>query len=93
MHPDDVRNLQDDAALGAVLDLKQLPGASAMGNCDAWVARSKAWQGWCEVNRAILKAALCQVLQDGFARKIPVGAIGCTLDQYIVDIVRFSVIY
>lgn len=58
-HLDDVRNLNDDEALRMVMGLKKTPQASSLG---AWLGRMgnepQIGSAWCEVNKAVLKAAL-----------------------------------
>ena len=58
-HLDEVRNLQDDAALRTVLDLKKLPQATTIGD---WLRRMgsqpKIQAAWVKVNKALLKVAL-----------------------------------
>ena len=58
-HLDAVRNLQDDAALRTVLDLKKLPQATTIGD---WLRRMGSQPQiqavWVKVNKALLKVAL-----------------------------------
>ena len=58
-HLDEVRNLQDDEALRTVLDLKQLPQATTIGD---WLRRMgsqpQIQAAWVKVNKALLKVAL-----------------------------------
>jgi len=60
-HLDDVRHLNDDEALRMVMGLKKTPQASSLG---AWLRRMgnepQINSAWCEVNKAVLKAALHQ---------------------------------
>ena len=55
-HLDDVRNIQEDTALRAVLNLKQLPKSTTLGN---WLRRLGNHPGiqdaWVNVNQAVLK--------------------------------------
>jgi hypothetical protein len=58
-HLDDVRHLKEDNALRTVLDLKNLPSATAIGD---WLRRTGKHQtiytAWEEVNKLLLKSAL-----------------------------------
>ncbi len=58
-HLDDVRHINDDEALRAVLSLDKIPRASSLGN---WLRRmgnnNQSFAAWTEVNKAVLKAAL-----------------------------------
>jgi len=58
-HLDDVRHINDDEALRAVLSLDKIPQASSLGN---WLRRmgndNQSFAAWNEVNNAVLKAAL-----------------------------------
>ena len=60
-HLDDVRHINDDEALRAVLSLDKIPQASSLGN---WLRRmgndNQSFAAWNEVNKAVLKAALHQ---------------------------------
>jgi hypothetical protein len=60
-HLDDVRHLNEDGALRAVLGLDKIPQASSLGN---WLRRlgndPQSFYAWMKVNQAILKAALHQ---------------------------------
>jgi hypothetical protein len=58
-HLDDIRHLQEDEALRTVLGLKQLPGATTLGD---WLRRignqPQIDEAWVKVNRAVLQSAL-----------------------------------
>ncbi len=58
-HLDDVRHIQDDAALRQVLNLKTLPSATTMGD---WLRRAgndpRVIDAWVTVNRSVLQSAL-----------------------------------
>ena len=58
-HLDDVRHIHDDQALISVLNLKQIPSASTLGN---WLRKmgndQRFFSAWHEVNKAILSSAL-----------------------------------
>jgi hypothetical protein len=58
-HLDDVRNIDEDAALRAVLNLKTLPKSTTLGD---WLRRLGEHAGiqdaWVNVNQAVLKSAL-----------------------------------
>ncbi len=60
-HLDDVRHINDDEALRAVLGLDKIPQANSLGN---WLRRmgndNQSFAAWQEVNKAVLKAALHQ---------------------------------
>jgi hypothetical protein len=60
-HLDDVRHINDDEALRAILSLDKIPQASSLGN---WLRRTgndnQSFAAWNEVNKAVLKAALHQ---------------------------------
>ncbi len=60
-HLDDVRHLNDDEALRAVLSLDKIPRASSLGN---WLRKmgndNQSFSAWTEVNKAVLKTALHQ---------------------------------
>jgi len=58
-HLDDVRNIEDDTGLRAVLNLKQLPKATTIGD---WLRRmgdyDQTQDAWVKVNQSVLAAAL-----------------------------------
>ena len=58
-HLDDVRHINDDEALRAILGLETVPQASSLGN---WLRRlgndPQSFVAWMKVNQSILKAAL-----------------------------------
>ena len=60
-HLDDVRHINDDAALRTVLGLDKIPRASSLGS---WLHRlgkdNQSFTAWIQVNQAVLKAALHQ---------------------------------
>ena len=60
-HLEDVRHLNDDAALREILDLKTIPQASTLGE---WLRKTgkktSSLSAWNEVNKAVLKVALHQ---------------------------------
>lgn len=60
-HLDDVRHLNDDEALRAVLGLNKIPQASSLGS---WLRRlgnsHQSFTAWTRVNQSVLKAALHQ---------------------------------
>ena len=58
-HLDDIRHLQDDTALRAVLGLSRLPKATTLGD---WLRRMgsqpRVQQAWANVNKSLLQSAL-----------------------------------